>query len=371
MCLFDHDLALKEPHMIKLQRTFHPVGQGAFYTEEFFSGEERIFTVVYDCGSETAPKVDFEAKIEGFKKRISHIDILFLSHFHADHINGLDKLLEGVKVEKTIIPMLPQEVLLLTRVQNFIKYRDDALAADGVISDLYLGGQTRARFGEVVAVLPDNYDSVSSDIFVGGSNKVQNGSVVKGYEQFWEYLPFNSIDIKDQRAIIFNTGFQKIKKAFNNAGELDVSKLIRGCRRQVKELYKQVMNGTNDNLYTLAVESCPAKNVYPYPDPRLSRCLYLGDFDSVGNTSVWNRLVEVFSLKDIGTIQVPHHGSRNNWRADLLQGDPRDYVASAGYANQYHHPDYWVIRDIINAGHSAFVVDENAGSIKEYVFTIW
>lgn len=34
-------------------RTFHPVGQGAFYTERFYDeGQGKpVFTAVYDCGS--------------------------------------------------------------------------------------------------------------------------------------------------------------------------------------------------------------------------------------------------------------------------------------------------------------------------------
>ena len=37
---------------MKMIRTFHPVGQGAFYSEEFFNSERNcVFRVVYDCGS--------------------------------------------------------------------------------------------------------------------------------------------------------------------------------------------------------------------------------------------------------------------------------------------------------------------------------
>lgn len=36
----------------KMIRTFHPVGQGAFYTERFYDDILRkpVFTAVYDCG---------------------------------------------------------------------------------------------------------------------------------------------------------------------------------------------------------------------------------------------------------------------------------------------------------------------------------
>lgn len=38
---------------LKMVRTFHPVGQGAFYTERFYEGDKNVFNMVYDCGSST------------------------------------------------------------------------------------------------------------------------------------------------------------------------------------------------------------------------------------------------------------------------------------------------------------------------------
>lgn len=115
--------------LARLTRTIHPVGQGAFYTEVFAYGEDKTFTMVYDCGTETATadlKIPLERQIDDFKKGIKQIDLLFISHLHKDHISGIDRLLDGIKVCKTIIPMLPEEVVTLARVQNFLHYGQDA-----------------------------------------------------------------------------------------------------------------------------------------------------------------------------------------------------------------------------------------------------
>jgi len=41
--------ALKE--MMVFKRVLHPVGQGAFFTEQFFDNAGKaVFNVVYDCG---------------------------------------------------------------------------------------------------------------------------------------------------------------------------------------------------------------------------------------------------------------------------------------------------------------------------------
>ena len=76
---------------MKLIRTFHPIGQGAFYSERhIFTTTE--FTVVYDCGSSTIKGKKLETKINSSFPENQIIDILFISHFHADHINGIEYL---------------------------------------------------------------------------------------------------------------------------------------------------------------------------------------------------------------------------------------------------------------------------------------
>lgn len=77
-----------------LIRTIHPVGHGAFYTEELYDGNRQV-TVVYDCGwKEKTDKTALQREVNGFLqlpvKR--HIDILFISHFDSDHVDGIKML---------------------------------------------------------------------------------------------------------------------------------------------------------------------------------------------------------------------------------------------------------------------------------------
>ena len=58
---------------IDIQRTFHPVGQGAFYTEVFTGNNGKHFVMVYDCGTSTGKdemEVDLNSQIEAFKKSL-------------------------------------------------------------------------------------------------------------------------------------------------------------------------------------------------------------------------------------------------------------------------------------------------------------
>ena len=62
-----------------LQRTFHPVGQGAFYTERHKISNGKDFTIVYDCGS--FQFTNLKNRIKSAFQKGEEIDILFISHF--------------------------------------------------------------------------------------------------------------------------------------------------------------------------------------------------------------------------------------------------------------------------------------------------
>ena len=85
---------------MRLERTFHPVGHGAFYTERFYTDNgDNVANIVFDCGCYEGPrsrksKPYFEKQINDIVDTVfplcatkTKIAALFISHFHADHIN--------------------------------------------------------------------------------------------------------------------------------------------------------------------------------------------------------------------------------------------------------------------------------------------
>ena len=75
--------------MHQITRIFHPVGQGAFYSERHTIGNEN-FNIVYDCGS-LSSKID--SVVQDFADQ-NEIDVLFISHFDQDHVNKIKLLLQ-------------------------------------------------------------------------------------------------------------------------------------------------------------------------------------------------------------------------------------------------------------------------------------
>ena len=113
--------------MIEIRSIYHPVGQGLFFSSKIIVGEQE-FNFVYDCGGslkeecwkkvmddyiETLPLINNEGNE---KKR--KLDLLIISHFHKDHINGLETLLERVKLNTVILPYLSPLELLLYAIVN-------------------------------------------------------------------------------------------------------------------------------------------------------------------------------------------------------------------------------------------------------------
>jgi hypothetical protein len=82
----------------------HPIGQGFFYTGRIKArGAEYNF--VFDCGSLSYSVLN--NTIERYKRnQTKDIDLLIISHFDADHINGLKKLLDGKNVKNVVAPFI-------------------------------------------------------------------------------------------------------------------------------------------------------------------------------------------------------------------------------------------------------------------------
>lgn len=128
---------------MSFSRTFHPVGQGAFYTEQHYV-DSSVLTVVYDCGLLTPKKEQFRRKVATALPPGSVIDLLFLSHFHADHVNGLDELKKRYVIRTVVLPKLTEEARTLVKLENYVEYAGfSTLLVDN----------PRAYFGEQTAII--------------------------------------------------------------------------------------------------------------------------------------------------------------------------------------------------------------------------
>lgn len=100
---------------IKNERVQWAVGQGGFHSgnvEINNSHGERVFHYIYDCGAVPAHSNFLKNSIDKYVSKLggAKIDFLYISHFHEDHVNGLEYLMsKEVKASFIFIPLLSCE----------------------------------------------------------------------------------------------------------------------------------------------------------------------------------------------------------------------------------------------------------------------
>ena len=327
---------------VYVKRAFHPVGQGAFFTEQFYSDDATtlLYNVVYDCGSKSPGiKTQMERSIRNVFHDKKKIDVLFLSHFDDDHINFVKTLndkghLSGTKI---FIPMLAAEKWLgiepyVSNYHYILSLNDSTQGRTRVIKVRFFDEEVWERRRTIVI------DDIEDDTISSGSLLQLNLPV---QDVVWYYAPFN---------VQFNALIANFRKELRNKG-LDYRRLtdkdyVLGNIRILKQIYrnlgKKPSGGTVINLNSLLVMSYPkdAEKCCFVDSIRMSgyywehwichhnwiypgSCLYTGD-TSANEGFVWNlieQMIDKYLGRDytLGLLQIPHHGSKNSYDDKLLE----------------------------------------------------
>lgn len=362
-------------------RSFLPVGQGAFYTEQFDCG----VNVVYDCGSSTSRSA-IEKQIACTFEPREKIQAVFISHLHEDHINGLPFLLSHCCVERLYLPFLTEEEILLTRLIARLENTESEFLSKlivdpyGAVQDYTLPADTQTP--EIFYVMPQD----SSRRPGGNVGAVPSGKAVdltvSDSNPDWGYVPYNFQNTRRSKA--FFRGLKKNgydKKTLQ--AYLETSDIFSYDWDDIKRIYQKYAPGSL-NSNSLVVYSGPLmpdhRQIRPYrffmPDltePQSGRrtgypdgCLYLGDYDA-GTKENWDALTGELSayMPSVGTVQVPHHGSMHNYNEELSCGQ-FVLIISAGYQNKYKHPHTKVLKDMLMKKVIHFWVTEQAGSMVQF-----
>lgn len=341
-----------------VKRTFHPVGQGAFFTEQFYNDDATtlLYNVVYDCGSKSQGiKTQMERSIRNVFHDKKKIDVLFLSHFDDDHINFVKTLkdkgyLSGTRI---IIPMLAAEEWLgiepyVSNYHYILSLNDSTQGRTRVIKVRFFDEEVGEWRRPIVI------DDIEGDTISSGSLLQLNLPV---QDVVWYYAPFN---------VQFNELIEEFREKLKNEG-LDYRSLtdkdyLPGRIRKLKKIYrslgKRPSGGTAINLNSLLVMSYPkdAEKCCFVDSIRMSSyyckywmchhnwiypgsCLYTGD-TSANETFVWQRIEKIIAQclgidSILGLLQIPHHGSKNSYDDKLLTS-PRFFAGFTNYDPYYH-----------------------------------
>ncbi len=317
---------------MSFERKFLPVGQGAFYVEVHKNGKDK-FTIVYDCGSTTLDSNIFKKLIKGSFKDDTQIDILFISHFHKDHINGIKFLSAFFKIKKVVMPYLDDDEKLIFKILNNFEN------VELIDSPQNFFGDT-----ELIFINSTNVDTINNP----NISILKNGSIF--YFNHWIFRPFNFKYTDRKVEFINNLALEGLELT-----DIDtISKAILN-EKKIKRAYEKIPNGLNVN--SMALYSGPKKD-YPHKywlvdsinkTEYRSGCIYFGDID-LKHLNTLKELTE--NIKDylefIGTIQVPHHGSKYNFNDEIFKciESIKCAIFSYGTTNTYGHPSQIVISDL-------------------------
>ena len=177
---------------VYVKRTFHPVGQGAFFTEQFYSDDATtlLYNVVYDCGSKSPGiKTQMERSIRNVFHDKKEIDVLFLSHFDDDHINFVKTLKDNGHLSGTsiFIPMLAAEEWLgiepyVSNYHYILSLNDSTQGRTRVIKVRFFDEEVGEWQRPIVI------DDIEGDTISSGSLLQPNLPV---QDVVWYYAPFN------------------------------------------------------------------------------------------------------------------------------------------------------------------------------------
>ena len=349
---------------ILFKRIIHPVGHGAFFTEQFVNPmtNETLYNVVYDCGSLSS----------GMKNRIHHIsdeifkerkiNILFLSHFDDDHVNCVKHLVKQNYIDGAtiFIPLLKEISFIgVLPYDNNYQYISN-LNGYHNIKVINVKPENDDRTPETLTNIEDIYDKV-----INSGTKISTRIL----DYIWCYVPFN-ICIKDV--------LEEFRSRIEDKG-LDYDRLqdpeyvsIPAIQKVIKGIYRNMGKKTDKNTIinfnSLQVLSFPVKTEYCKEYSRYSTCpyyfddyyrwnrgytkykvdrellypgscMYTGD-TSANNTNVWKKLISIIDnyLKDdqkknrkLVLFQLSHHGSVNSNDNSSLN-ENRIYAAFANYS---------------------------------------
>ena len=310
---------------------FAPVGQGLFYGGFIDGGS---YSFVYDCGSENGIKA-LKPYIDSlpFLSGKNSIDFLAISHFHRDHINGINYLLNTIKVEKVYLPYLGEKDItrkFLAGISYFELFKE----------------QEVKRIDEEF-----NIFSFIEALYHSDGNIVikKRKTLIK---KNWKFVFLNNPISKYQETFLI----KEIKKLMSIAKVTTIEELFqKHYFPYIKAIYKKVfynqnlMNNSSMVLlhYPLGSDdrSCLCRS--------LSKFFYVNHFsiskakkpyslltgDLTFNSKIASAIKKEIKNDSLVIALIPHHGAKNEWLYFYTYFPSCDYyIVSFGLHNSYGHP---------------------------------
>lgn len=419
------------------------VGQGGFHTAKLISTEDPAIVVrshtgirvegassfryVYDCGSRQVGKCRSVVRSFANSVRERRIDILFLSHFDEDHVNGVPYLLDpvdGVKADTVVLPWVDDVERLIAfgraasrgrEVGGFFRsFIVDPVAALDVFGPrrilLVRHGSGEPDDGDVIDLRPDGRDpdgpfgakvvrdgvrragtanpepisGVSATVYVIYDDVIVDVSagagswVFKPYVRACDQARVANFEREVERLLAWPWGSFRAK-----ISDAAIRHQLVWSKTSTKALAAAYRSAFGDrNLTSLCVYSGPRWD----GSPRKLLLFDLTKFD-VASKIGWLATGDI-PLKDpaeamdllahykeqeasVATFGLPHHGSVKNYSPAVVATlRPQTCFVSAKPPRNWNHPHPSVMADVANQGAIGIHVDDTEASAFSETFLL-
>lgn len=384
----------------RLTREIHPVGQGTFYTESFSLPHGETYNVVYDCGSYwegNSKKHDysnynnhgFSILIDKYKKT-HDIDLIFVSHFHLDHINGIQRLLQGQPHAKMYLPWLSEADKLYFFSQNVF----DLTGSNGINQQFeqlrWLHSFYNGHIDNIEVYQVDEENHNEGNFHNTGTPIAVNDEL----DYFWLYIPIVFVSKKLRGKV--NKFVEELKKII---GDVSFDGYINSITEKwddifelIKKMRKNKEYNIADNNLSLMLYSGPrypffhyGKNIiksrygflhydifeghfyHVYNMNSNAGCLYVGDMEDETAYSVIKLHLNPYLLCCIGLLQLSHHGDANRLNDALLNLKVPYAFCCYGTENNYHHPEWRTIDQYMRNGFVSAISEKYKRGLKQII----
>jgi len=362
-----------------ITRTFHPIGQGAFYSERI--GDK---TIVYDCGvwNRKDDKLRAEKIVNAAFPNQQPIFILFISHFDFDHVSQIHLLVNSYKVDNIVMPLLDADEKLL--ITNYLAVNGLDEIAQLVSDPEGFANQYELAIYQVENGEPpndpnDNIDRPTIDLDLPPTGlerdnhkvlQIKSGARIIAQKRVglgWVWVPFNFKSISRAPELIKELQLAKI-----DITKLNDAHYVQSNLNAINSAYHSIEGNINQNsmfLYSGPEVNKQSKLMLEYIDPfyftwrvrhQSPACVYTGDGD-LNHVDI--SLVYKEYWENVGTVQIPHHGSKHDFNLTPFIGGRLFCPISFGDNNTYGHPAGGVLQYLLENKNYPILVTERASSI--------
>ncbi len=365
--------------------TFREVGKGLCYT-----GRIHNFQFMYDCGSQnpTHLKNILDRLIK--QKRLVSLDLLVISHFDQDHMNGVDHLLKnGIIPQTVVIPYVTASERLMLAIADpdappwylqFLRNPVGYLLEGGVGNIFVIRGGEPDNLDSQLPDFPDldpDSDHIFRPVFKDPAelrdledgdtfyDEYENGKFhfakhnsVFGLTGLWFFKFFN-VKIPAANLAKFHSMIQR--EGLQSVADILTAIQDRTKLKKLKSIYAGLKISRNNTSLCLFHGPTKSLKIIPFPlfshkfffsKPILFGCLLTGDLD-LATQYIFSDFEKHYHnlFPKTGTYLLPHHGSSKGWNPMLLPKLPKDcfWVTSAP-SNSPKHPHPTVLAHLKNHG---------------------